>query len=623
MPKKASQQRASNTKSTRKNQPREHRINRIAAKLALRFRVSKDRGKSYRVLVRKERKRAKLVKLIAYDFETTRIAVGTPRPLYITAYGDNGAVNVSEPVTDAYDVLRVLNESFLTIANNKARFVAWNGNGFDAYLIAMAVLHSKDYIIRPYLTRSKALRGLKIIPTDPILAKSMYWEFVDGIAMLGMVGTSLDAFLKRFAPDFQKLDAPDWENEEFDPTNRAHVEYAERDSEGLYHGMLAAQSIVVDHFNIGLSGTIGNMGIKIFQSFIPEQVRIKQPCLELSDIIKKSVMRGGYCHSVRKYHGPVWKYDLNQAYAAAMRESKLPCGDAYKIPGVSKYASCFVARITATHAKNKVPFYYRSIDDQKSYFATDRINDTWITSIEYRQLLNEGWAINVRETWNWPETFDMRDYVNKLEYLRINAPGGVASPQGLMMKAIGNNSYGKTVEQLDGLELIMANEQPEGYAEYYNDDEKLSHIWFKFGEPSERDYHQPQIGSFITAHVRMVVRRAALQNPDAWIYADTDCVVFTEYVPLDCDAKKYGKWKVEAENDEQIYIGKKIYTDIKGESKHAKGLNRKRLSVEDFRLWFAGVAPIQTQTQKQNFVKVMAGANMFAERTKRGQIKTI
>lgn len=611
------------TAPKRKNQPREHKINRIAKKLALRFRIGKDRAKSYRLFTRKERKRAKLTKIIAYDFETTRITVGTPQPLYITAYGDNGKIKVSERVSSAYDVLDVLNKHFLLEKNNKCRFVAWNGNGFDAYFIASALLHSNDYTIRPYLTRSKSLRGLKIIPNDPILALTHYWEFVDGIAMLGMVGRTLDSFLKQFAPDYEKLQAPDWGQEEFDAGNHDHVRYAERDSEGLYHAMHAAQSIVSEHFRIGLSGTIGNMGIKIFQSYIPEGVRIKQSNMILSDIIKKCVMRGGYCHSVRKYRGPVWKYDLNQAYAAAMRDADLPCGDAYRLPGLSEYATCFVARIVATNSSNSVPFYYRTLDDQTALFAVAEIFETWITSIEYSQLIAEGWRVEVRETWNWPETFDMREYVRKLERLRIGAGNDPKSPQGELMKAIGNNSYGKTVEQLDGLELVMANQQPDGFAEYYNDDARLSHIWFRFGEPSERDYHQPQLGSFITAHVRMLVRRAALQNPGAWIYADTDCVVFTEYVPLDCDAKKYGKWKVESEGEEQIYIGKKIYTDMAGNSKHAKGLNRKRLAVDDFLKWFDGIAPMQTQTQKQNFVNVMAGAQMFVERTKIGQRVTI
>ena len=316
------------------------------------------------------------------------------------------------------------------------------------------------------------------------------------------------------------------------------------------------------------------------------------------EIIKNYVMRGGYCFSVKKYRGPVWKYDLNQAYAAAMRDTRLPCGDVFHLRDkVSQYAPAYIVRLSATKPGNKIPFYYRAIDGDRTLFGTDEIEDTWITAAEHKQLVAEKWSIKISESWNWGESFDMRDYVRKLERLRTTAEGGPKSAQGEIMKAIGNNSYGKTVSQNDSKELILSNEQPDGFGEYYANDEKLSHIWFRFCEPDIKDYQQPQIGAFITAHVRMVVRRAALQNPNSWIYADTDCVVFTEYVPLKCDAKKYGFWKVESEGDEQIYITKKVYAKIDGTEKHAKGLNTKPLNVGDFLAWFDGRPPMQTQTQ--------------------------
>lgn len=615
--------------------PRETRINRLAKKFAIRFRHGATAGKSRRVFVRKERKRAKLSKLIAYDFETELMQAGTPAPLYLTAYGEG--CEVSAPVADSFDILEILNRDFLTVKNNRAKFVAWNGNAFDAYYIAAALLHSDDYIVRPYLTRSKGLRGLKVLPSDPVLAKSIWWEFLDGIAMLGMQGMPLKKFLESFAPgDAQKLAGPDFENgERFDANNRGHIDYAEMDSFGLYHGLQKAQGIVAEAFNIGLTSTIGNMGIKIFQSHIPERVKIREPHYALADIIKRCVMRGGYCHSVKKYRGPVWKYDLNQAYAAAMRDAKMPCGDAFHLPGkVPRFSHAYIVRLTATHEKNRVPFYYRDIEE-KAHFAMREITETWVTSIEHKQLINEGWKIKISESWFWDSHFSMKEYVDKLEFLRVGVGRDPKSAQGQLMKSIGNNSYGKTVENLDGVEMIMARERPEGetivdkktgkskklkWSEYFTDDDKLSHVWFRFTKPEPRDYHQPQLGAFITAHVRMLVRRAALLNPDAWIYADTDCVVFMEYVPLKCDAKKYGYWRVEAEGIDHLFITKKVYAKSDGTEKHAKGLNRKDLSIEDFRLWFDGVSPIQTQTQKNNFVKVMAGAPMFREQIKTGQI---
>jgi hypothetical protein len=191
------------------------------------------------------------------------------------------------------------------------------------------------------------------------------------------------------------------------------------------------------------------------------------------------------------------------------------------------------------------------------------------------------------------------------------------------MKYIGNGSYGKTVEQLDGLELVMSAEQPEGYSPYIGCEENgLQYIWFKISEPVGREYHQPQIGAFITAHVRMVVRRAALLDPDRWLYADTDCVVFSGHklpAGLDIDPGRYGAWKIEDEGTPYIFAAKKVYASLDMKTSHAKGMSVRKLTLLDFENWFAGKPPSQTQIQRMNFVKVLAGSDMFIERDKVGE----
>jgi hypothetical protein len=52
--------------------------------------------------------------------------------------------------------------------------------------------------------------------------------------------------------------------------------------------------------------------------------------------------------------------------------------------------------------------------------------------------------------------------------------------------------------------------------------------------------------------------------------------------------------------------------------KHSKGLNVKRLEFDDFVKWYDGEIPEQTQIQRQNFVKVMKGSEMFVKRTRKG-----
>jgi hypothetical protein len=174
---------------------------------------------------------------------------------------------------------------------------------------------------------------------------------------------------------------------------------------------------------------------------------------------------------------------------------------------------------------------------------------------------------------------------------------------------------------LDGLEIVLASECPDEFTEYQPDEDELRYVFCKLGEPTHRDYHKPQIGAFITAHVRMVVRRAALLAPDAFLYADTDSVVFSRAVDLPIDARKYGLWKIEEEGALYRLITKKVYSDFAGTVKHAKGLVVSRLSAEDFKRWYEGEPPEQLQIQRVNWLKVMTGAPMFAERTKMGEKK--
>lgn len=599
------------------------RIKKLSAALAKR-KVKRVLDYSYaaderpKPLVRRERNgKPRLRKMIAYDLETTRIEKGTPRPLYITAKGAD--FWVSARVKNMLDLGRILRDTFLTEENKNARFIAWNGNRFDVFFIASALLHDSQYVLRPYMTRTKNLRGLRVTLRND---EKTSWEFLDGMAMLGMQ-KKLKDFLKVFAPEFHKIeDAINFETETFDYRNRKHVEYAERDSEGLYHAMVKAEKIVLENFNLGLAPTVGNMAIKILITKIPEGVTCWPPCSDVLGIVRDYVMRGGYCFCQRKYEGPVWKYDINQAYASAMRDAKLPAGRCGQVGG---YVKGFPAiyRVSGTYAKNIIPFMHRSLATRRSVFALRSIDDTWITSIEYDQLKREGWHLEIHDGWKWSESFNLRHYVKALENLRVNAPGGPKGAQGEMMKSIGNNSYGKTVERLEGLELVMSAECPEGYRHYQTAEEELQHIWFKLGPPAIKDYHQPQIGAFITAHVRMVVRRAILKKPQSWLYADTDCTVFTEPVDLPFSNTEYGKWKIEAEGEHFRIIDKKVYAKVDATEKHAKGMNVGRLTSIDFENWYNGTPPVQIQIHKNNFVKSMTGSEMYIERTRRGSLKNI
>lgn len=626
--------------ATKNAENRELRINRISAKLAEHeLKQRKTIRKKSGLFRRRERKRpGKRAKIIAYDLETTRIKKGTPRPLYVTAYSDEFNFVLSHKISSVDELLISLEEHFLVKEFNNCQFVAWNANNYDVYFVALSLMKSDKYLLRPYLTKSKNLRGLRVIPVEDLELKpnqQRSWEFLDGISMLGLTGTTLKKFLKTFAPEYEKQERESFETKEFDPNDPDEIAYAFRDSEGLYWGMQAAQDIIYERFNMGLRATIGNLGIKIFESRIPEQTLIVEPPLEALKVLRDYVCRGGYCHLMRRYKGKIWKYDLNQAYAAAMRETPLPKGNAYHIKGAPKYAKIYVARVSGFHANNIIPFYCKQFVDGriKSTFVLMKFDDTWLTNIELDQLRAEGWKLTITECWAWPDSFTMKDFVDTLEHMRMNASGGPSGATGTMIKAVGNNSYGKTLEQLEPLELVLSADCPPGYVDYYGDENPgiVPYVWCRFIETPSKGYHQPQLGAYITAHVRMVVRRAALLAPLNFLYADTDCVIFDKDVTkqLDIDARRYGAFKLESDGEDFMLIAKKVYSSMdakydddkklmRASTMHSKGLNVNKLDFNDFVKWFGGDAPEQAQVQRQNFVKVMRGSDMFVNRQRKG-----
>ena len=569
-------------------------------------------------------------RMIAYDFETTNIGAGTPRPLYLTAFSTEVEFHIATKIKDMQHLRNILVNSFLTDALAGCRFVAWNANQFDAYFIAAALLQQDGFIIRPYLTASRQLRGLRIIRSQDLDNKEAQgWEFLDGMAMLGLAGMSLSKFSKTFAPEHAKMtDAIDWSSESFDVNNALHRSYAARDSEALFYAMQRAQAILIEYFDQALAPTMGNACIKIFRRHLPEKITVRALPEKALAIVRDQVMRGGFCFCVGRYEGPIWKYDINQAYAAAMRDAKLPAGDCYhRLGALHPYARIYIARLTGKHPTNRIPFYVKTETGgrSKAVFVMHELPDTWLTSIEVEQLKREGWKLTITESYFFTDSFSMTEYVNRLEHLRTTCEGGPSGAIGTMVKAVGNHSYGKTVEQTDPKEIIFSPDCPVGFMPYSAPGEAdplgvLEHIWWRVGDIVTRDYHQPQIGAFITAHVRMVLRRAMLIDPAAWLYADTDSVAFNRDVTdqMDIDPGRYGAWKIEESGTPYRIIAKKVYASLDGSKRSAKGMNVKRLTDEDFQSWLNGTPPTQTQVQRQNFLKVMAGSEMYLERQRRG-----
>jgi hypothetical protein len=170
------------------------------------------------------------------------------------------------------------------------------------------------------------------------------------------------------------------------------------------------------------------------------------------------------------------------------------------------------------------------------------------------------------------------------------------------------------------MEWCLARERPEGWLDWYEgeDADPIEHVYWRMTEPRPKPHQQPQIAAWITAWVRMQVRRAALVAPDAWLYADTDCVIYSRDVTelLDVHPTRYGAWKVESAGERHRIILPKVYQGPKGI--RARGMDAYQLTGEHFERWMAGEAPRQTQVQLRNFLDVMRGAEMYRAVSRRG-----
>ncbi|MGH7745698.1 MAG: hypothetical protein ACREQ5_13050, partial [Candidatus Dormibacteria bacterium] len=198
---------------------------------------------------------------------------------------------------------------------------------------------------------------------------------------------------------------------------------------------------------------------------------------------------------------------------------------------------------------------------------------------------------------------------------------GPKSPTGMLVKAIGNNSYGKTAERGEPMRVVMAGECPgPRYIPYRSEDPSFDFFWAIPDDNPVRVYHRPQIAAFITAHVRMVLYNGAMLSPEAFVKADTDSLTFSKPVGLPLDPAQYGMWKAEHLGDEIINLGKKcyMYVDSPVNKIVAKGLHVKQLTRADFEAWYAGTPPVQMQYQLVSVTRHGFAGEQFVARSRSG-----
>lgn len=541
--------------------------------------------------------------IVAYDFETTRIPTRKGdlmrvKPLYITMHAEDWTY--AKDLHGSYDeIASSFAEIWPKLAHNTL-LCAYNANRFDLRVLLQALLNS-PFTVEPFVSKVSGLRGSLVR-----LGRKRV-KLLDPIAMLGMQ-CDLKTFVSVFAPEFPK-GSIDFERVMFDVTNSRHVAYAKRDAECLYYALRRSQETVLGIVAQDLAPTAGALAIRSFMSYMPRGVAVDALRPRHFDIVRKVVMRGGYVFA-RPYRGKLWTYDLNQAYAYAMRACDLPSGRALpartedlSTPGFWKVKLRRSSRAAAPYMVRACSPPYRIIETYGEGCVT------WLTSDEIRLLRKHDWSIDCIEGFTFEGSFRMRTFVNRLESRR--KAFAKDHPVNVICKAIGCNAYGKTLQEPVAMRIVLARKPPKGAVPMVEADEEGTPIPGFWMVPETRDtrrnYERPQIGAWITAFVRCVVYDTIMRDPDHFIKADTDSVSFTRKqngIPL--SKWRYGAWKCESAGDFHIVIAKKVY--YSASKIVAKGMRVKALTKRDFLRWERGIVPVQKQVQLVNFKASLAPA---------------
>lgn len=231
-----------------------------------------------------------------------------------------------------------------------------------------------------------------------------------------------------------------------------------------------------------------------------------------------------------------------------------------------------------------------------------------------------------------------KKFVNQFEELKNNSEGA----KKVFAKLIQNSLYGKfgmrrerdtLANHTDELELELAEKEKEiiESGEY----KKVYRIFYhpylkkKFIETpiiSRADYIQPHIAAYVTSYARILLYESIMSQLEAGevvAYCDTDSMATSGRLDEKLvDNKEYGKWKLEAEIEEAIFLQPKLYTekDINGKlTIKAKGIPKEILSTFTYETYIEILNKIRAGETRIELFSDLEARKKFATMLKKGE----
>lgn len=306
-----------------------------------------------------------------------------------------------------------------------------------------------------------------------------------------------------------------------------------------------------------------------------------------------------------------YHYDVNSLYPYVMKSNRYPVGFALYLEDAKeasrKYAFWKRRRIGAGIAEATVivpkdmhipPLPYRAYTGKlsgKLLFPVGTLEGVW-TFDELAFAEELGCEVtDIRQATYWRKTAAVfTEFVSYWEEIKNTSQGA----KRVFAKLVQNSLYGKfgmareraSLADISKLDELMANHEP--YDVYHN--RELDIRFVSFITESKAQYIQPHLAVFVTSHARILLLKGLLAQQESGTvsYCDTDSIAGTSLMPEeDVHDKEYGKWKLEGEVIEGIFLQPKLYAERYKDGEvtiRGKGIPRdilNKLSYDDYKEW--------------------------------------
>lgn len=504
--------------------------------------------------------------LCGFDFETKGLGGE-----FIIA-----AVWTSDAQRSLFDTL----DSFFewVVLHPEYRFLAHNASGYEfAYLYPYIYRYFADndnVELIPTLQGDTRIVQLRIIIThgETLTRRGKPTKtIIDLRDTLCLFNMSLERVAKAFCPELPKLKGNiDFEKEDFDPTNKAHIDYVYRDCEIVVKAYERHWNDVKEVFGSPLGVTAGSTALKAFKTTIPEGHVYYRTNKDADKFIRQAYY-GGWVNPGRSVGqwGEVGSVDVNGAYAFQMSRYAYPVGSA-----------------VATHHfdPDKIGFYHcdcvvpPSVYDTLGFNPIPRKDDnglcwpsghfqTYLSTPEILYARGRGCTVNVLCGYEFSRTEKVFDgFIAKCQEME-KVDDFKYKPT---IKGIRNSGYGKFGSKEEHKTIKFSPTVIHGMSPLVNEQtgEHIPGVYVGV-ESQEADYMLPHWAALITAYERLYIMEYAelcYKSGAKNVYCDTDSIkcdlavimklVDNKQIPV---GDNYGQFKVEELCNQFLLLGGKCF----------------------------------------------------------------